>query len=96
VRTWTLGIVHHRAIDALRRSLVHDRRRSSDEGLEEHLEGAERTDAEAARREETRIVRDAMEALPAEQSHVIELAYFGGFTHTEIAEVEGFERHLAS
>src|SRR3954470_6682177 len=31
VRTWILGIVHHRAIDALRRSTVHDRRRTSDE-----------------------------------------------------------------
>src|SRR5436190_16674343 len=44
VRTWVLGIVHHRAIDALRRSTVHDRRRTSDEGIEERLEAAERTD----------------------------------------------------
>jgi RNA polymerase sigma-70 factor (ECF subfamily) len=29
VRTWVLGIVHNRAIDALRRSMVHDRRRAS-------------------------------------------------------------------
>ena len=34
VRTWVLGIVHNRAIDALRRSMVHDRRRASDEGIE--------------------------------------------------------------
>ena len=40
VRTWVLGIVHHRAIDQLRRSTVHDRRRASDEGLEERLESA--------------------------------------------------------
>jgi len=31
VRTWILGIVHNRAIDQLRRSVVHDRRRASDE-----------------------------------------------------------------
>ena len=31
VRTWILGIVHHRAIDALRRNLVHERRRASAE-----------------------------------------------------------------
>jgi RNA polymerase sigma-70 factor (ECF subfamily) len=37
VRTWVLGIVHNRAIDALRRSMVHDRRRASDEGIEERL-----------------------------------------------------------
>src|SRR3954449_7435158 len=30
VRTWVLGIVHHRAIDALRRNVVHDRRRGGD------------------------------------------------------------------
>jgi RNA polymerase sigma-70 factor (ECF subfamily) len=87
VRTWVLGIVHNRAIDALRRSLVHDRRRTSDEGLEERVESGERTDVEVARRDEAREVREALRALPAEQSRVIELAYFGGFTHTEIASM---------
>jgi RNA polymerase sigma-70 factor (ECF subfamily) len=87
VRTWVLGIVHHRAIDALRRATVHDRRRSSDEGIEERFEAPERTDVEAARREEAGTVRGAMESLPADQCQVIELAYFGGFTHTEIAEM---------
>jgi len=85
VRTWVLGIVHHRAIDHLRRAGVHARRRADDEGLEERFEAAERTDAEVARREEARIVRSAIDTLPAEQVQVIELAYFGGFTHTEIA-----------
>ena len=89
VRTWLLGIVHNRAIDALRRSFVHEKRRASDEGLEERLESRERTDNEVARREEAATIRSAMDALPAEQSHVIELAYFGGFTHTEIAEILG-------
>jgi RNA polymerase sigma-70 factor (ECF subfamily) len=87
VRTWVLGIVHHRAIDQLRRSSVHDKRRASDEGLEERLESGERTDAEVARREEAASIRSAMDTLPADQSHVIELAYFGGFTHTEIAGI---------
>ena len=85
VRTWVLGIVHHRAIDALRRSFVHERRRASDEGIDERLETGERTDVEVARREESDTVRAALGHLPSEQSQVIELAYFGGFTHTEIA-----------
>jgi RNA polymerase sigma-70 factor (ECF subfamily) len=85
VRTWVLGIVHHRAIDALRRATVHDRRRAGDEGIEERFEARERTDAEAARREEAGTVRSALGSLPADQCQVIELAYFGGFTHTEIA-----------
>src|ERR671929_1011118 len=87
VRTWILGIVHNRAIDALRRSLVHARRRASDEGIEERFEAKERTDAEAARRSEAGEVRAALEVLPDDQLKVIELAYFGGFTHTEIAEM---------
>ncbi len=87
VRTWVLGIVHNRAIDSLRRTVVHDRRRASDEGIEERFETGERTDVEVARREEAHEVRSALRALPAEQSRVIELAYFGGFTHTEIASM---------
>jgi RNA polymerase sigma-70 factor (ECF subfamily) len=87
VRTWVLGIVHHRAIDHLRRAVVHNRRRASDEGMEERFEAPERTEAEVARRDEARTVRSAIGTLPADQCQVIELAYFGGFTHTEIAEM---------
>jgi RNA polymerase sigma-70 factor (ECF subfamily) len=87
VRTWILGIVHNRAIDALRRAFVHDRRRASDEGLEERFAAPERTDVEVARRDEAREVRDALAELPTEQSRVIELAYFGGYSLIEIASM---------
>src|SRR3954453_17546217 len=87
VRTWILGIVHHRAIDALRRSSVHSRRRSGDETRAGRLEAPDRVDEDVARRDEAAIVRSAMEVLPSEQLQVIELAYFGGFTHVEIAEM---------
>jgi RNA polymerase sigma-70 factor (ECF subfamily) len=87
VRTWVLGIVHHRAIDFLRRATVHSKRRASDEGMEERFEAPERTELEVARRDEAQTVRDAMDQLPSDQRQVIELAYFGGFTHTEIAEM---------
>ena len=87
VRTWVLGIVHNRAIDSLRRATVHSKRRADDEGLAEKLEAGERTDVEAARREEAQTVRTAMDTLPTEQSQVIELAYFGGFSHSEIADM---------
>jgi RNA polymerase sigma-70 factor (ECF subfamily) len=85
VRTWILGIVHHRAIDALRRSMVHDKRRASDKGIEERFEAKERTDVQAVRHEEATEVRSALATLPEEQSKAIELAYFGGFSHSEIA-----------
>jgi RNA polymerase sigma-70 factor, ECF subfamily len=87
VRTWVLGVVHHRAIDALRRNLVHDRRRVEGEGLAERQEAPELTDVEAARREEARNVRTALDTLPEDQCQVIELAYFGGFSHSQIADV---------
>ncbi len=87
VGTWVLGIVHNRAIDALRRATVHDSRRASDEGIEERFAAAERTDDEVARRDAASEVRTALDGLPSDQQKVIELAYFGGFTHTEIAEM---------
>jgi RNA polymerase sigma-70 factor (ECF subfamily) len=85
VRTWALGIVHNRAIDALRGRTVRERGRVDGEGIAERLVAPERTDVEFARRDEAREVRDALEQLPDEQSRVIELAYFGGMTHVEIA-----------
>jgi RNA polymerase sigma-70 factor (ECF subfamily) len=87
VRTWVLGVVHNRAIDALRRRTVRERGRVEEEGIAERLVAPERTDVEAARRDEAREVRDALDELPDEQSRVIELAYFGGLTHVEIASM---------
>jgi len=87
VRTWTLGIVHNRAVDALRRSGVHERRRASDEGIEETVEADQRTDAQAIENSTSLEIRGAIDELPNEQRRVIELAYFGGFTHAEIASM---------
>jgi RNA polymerase sigma-70 factor, ECF subfamily len=89
VRTWVLGIVHHRAVDSLRRNLIHERRRSHGVEQAEEQEAPELTEVEAARREEARMVRRALDSLPDEQCRVIELAYFGGFTHTQIADALG-------
>jgi RNA polymerase sigma-70 factor (ECF subfamily) len=90
LRTWLLGIVHHRAVDALRRS-GNDGRRRVDLPVEEmDFEDSEVSVAgEVIERDRAGVVRDAMTDLPAEQSKVIELAYFGGFTHTEIADMLG-------
>jgi RNA polymerase sigma-70 factor, ECF subfamily len=87
VRTWMLGIIHNRAIDALRRAAVHDRRRGGDDSTAERIEARERTDVEAVRRVEAQATRRALDTLPPDQVKVIELAYFGGFTHTEIAQM---------
>jgi RNA polymerase sigma-70 factor (ECF subfamily) len=87
VRSWVLAVVHHRAIDALRRGVVRDGRAGGEGGVAEHVASAENTEAEVVRRDEARNVRSALQELPSEQRQVIELAYFGGFTHTEIAEM---------
>ena len=89
VRSWVLGVVHNRAIDALRRHLARDSRNVADDGIIERMAAPELTDAEAARREESQAVRGALSELPSEQRQVIELAYFGGFTHSQIAEMLG-------
>jgi RNA polymerase sigma-70 factor (ECF subfamily) len=89
VRSWVMGVVHNRAIDALRRHVARDSRDVADEGIAERLPAPELTEVEVARREESDAVRGALGALPSEQRQVIELAYFGGFTHSQIAEMLG-------
>ena len=89
LRSWLLSVVHNRAIDWLRRSAVHTKREVDAEGIEERKAAPELTDVEAFRREEAQTVRSAMERLPQDQLRVVELAYFGGFTHSQIAEMLG-------
>ena len=42
---------------------------------------------QAIQADEARSVREARRTLPEQQGRVIQLAYFGGFTHTQIAEM---------
>lgn len=85
VRSWVLGVVHNRAVDAFRSGAVRAGRDVSDDSLAERMAAPDRTEAQVTKRDEAREVRAALTELPAEQQKVIELAYFGGFTHTEIA-----------
>jgi len=87
VRSWVLSVVHNRAIDALRRQGSRDSHDVPDDGIAERFSAPDRTDAEAERRDDARRVRSALGELPPDQRQVIELAYFGGFTHTQIAEM---------
>jgi RNA polymerase sigma-70 factor, ECF subfamily len=88
VRSWTLGIVRNKAIDALRAGAGRAPKLAFDDDsvLEQH-ESGDRTDREALRRETAGEVRAALGELPGEQSKVIQLAYFGGFSQTEIARM---------
>jgi RNA polymerase sigma-70 factor, ECF subfamily len=85
VRSWVLGVVHNRAIDAFRRDVVRTGRDVSDEGAAERTPAPQSTEGEVQRRDEARQVRGALEDLPPDQRQVIELAYFGGFSHSQIA-----------
>ena len=87
VRAWVLRATHNRAIDAFRRTSAKDGRNVTDDGVAERVEANERTDEEVERREDVRQVRAALDAIPRDQRQVIELAYYGGFTHTQIAEM---------
>jgi RNA polymerase sigma-70 factor (ECF subfamily) len=89
VRTWLLGIVRNRAIDLLRRDVLEAPRLAFEDQMSEQGIAREETDAEALRREAARQVRGALKVLPADQLRVIELAYFGGLTHSQIAQMLG-------
>jgi RNA polymerase sigma-70 factor (ECF subfamily) len=90
VRTWMLGIVRNRAIDALRSKAGRAPKLDfDDDSILEHRPAEELTDSEALRRETAQEVRGALGELPGEQSKVITLAYFGGFSHSEIAGMLG-------
>lgn len=90
VRSWVLGIARNRAIDFLRsRAGRAPKLDFDDDTVLEQRAAAERTEEEALRRETAGELRGALGELPGEQSKVIELAYFGGFSHSEIAEILG-------
>jgi RNA polymerase sigma-70 factor (ECF subfamily) len=85
VRAWVLGIARNRAIDVLRQNVASEVSRADDRSVEDVLEASDRTDGEVRRREHARELLAALDDLPPEQSCVITLAYYGGYTHTEIA-----------
>ena len=90
VRSWTLSIVRNRAIDALRSKAGKAPKLTfDDDAILESRPAEERTEDEAMRHETATEVRGAISHLPGEQSKVIELAYFGGFSQSEISRMLG-------
>jgi RNA polymerase sigma-70 factor (ECF subfamily) len=87
VRSWILSVVHNRAVDTFRREATRGALQVGDEGLAERLPSGDLIEADAERRDDAGRVRGALRDLPDDQREVIELSYFGGFTHQEIAEM---------
>lgn len=88
VRTWLLSIVHHRAIDAVRRRRPTTELPETEAGLPESLTMPD-TWAEVSRRLDREDVLSALGQISDVQREAVELAYFGGLTQTEIAERTG-------
>jgi RNA polymerase sigma-70 factor, ECF subfamily len=86
VRCWILSITHNRAIDQIRRSRRHDDRQIHDDALAEQMPGADSTDADALRRIDADDTGRALRALPDTQRAVIELSFYSGYSHAEIAD----------
>ena len=90
LRTWLLTLVRNRSIDALRRRRArpaHDQGVSQD--VVEKIEAPERTEEQVLATQENDQARRYLAELPPEQREVIGLAYFAGYTQTEIAAKVG-------
>jgi RNA polymerase sigma factor (sigma-70 family) len=80
--TWILTLVHRRAVDLVRRE---ERRRA--DSLEQATEqGGNAADEEAWLHLQRERVQEALRQLPDQQREALELAYYGGFTQSELAE----------
>lgn len=83
LRTWLMTVARNRSIDLLRR------RKFTDSPEDVVLASSFNLAAEAERHGMVEKVRQALAKLPCEQQHSMELAFFEGLTHAEIAEKTG-------
>lgn len=86
VRTWVLSIVHNQGIDQLRSTAS---RRRTHEKVESQAPASQPSEAfgETWRNSQRDQIRAALKTLPPEQLKILELAYYSGYTHAEIAEL---------
>jgi RNA polymerase sigma-70 factor (ECF subfamily) len=90
VRSWLLGLTHHKAVDFVRRETAQQRQQNA-QAAQQALDPPTGEDPAATAwtgiRAET--VRTALAELPENQRQVLALAYFGGYTQQEIAQLTG-------
>lgn len=83
---WLTTLAHRRAVDRVRSEQAH-RDRHERAATTEHQPAFDVVADEVATRAEHRLVREALDALTARQREAVELAYFGGRTYRDVAEV---------
>jgi RNA polymerase sigma factor (sigma-70 family) len=91
VRGWLLGLVHHKAVDLVRKETAQQRRQAA-HAVQQALDppaAAPDPAAEAWAGIQAEQVRAALAELPEPQRHALALAYFGGYTQREIAQLTG-------
>jgi RNA polymerase sigma factor (sigma-70 family) len=81
--TWVLTLVHRRAVDLVRRE---NRRRAESLSDDADYAASDSAEDDAWLRLERERVQDALRKLPDQQREALELAYYGGFTQSELAE----------
>jgi RNA polymerase sigma-70 factor (ECF subfamily) len=88
VSTWLLSVTHHKAVDVVRRE-SRRRKAASDDALMEIAATGPGPEDEAWRLLRAERTRAAIAELSAEHREVLLLAYYGGYTQTEIARLTG-------
>jgi RNA polymerase sigma-70 factor (ECF subfamily) len=89
LRTWLITAVRNRSIDTLRGRGAHERRERE---LKPELQAVGPTSdpwRDVSLSLERTAIREGLKSLPVEQRQVVELAYFGGYSHGEIADIAG-------
>jgi RNA polymerase sigma-70 factor (ECF subfamily) len=89
VLAWLAVMTRHRAIDRLRQSNVRRTREIPVEAAAEAASGSPAPEAETILEQRRRLIREAMGTLAPEQREPIELAFFSGMSHSEVAETLG-------
>jgi RNA polymerase sigma factor (sigma-70 family) len=89
VSTWLLSITHHKAVDSVRKESNRRKRTAGEQTLLEVAAAGPGPDEEAWTRLRAERTRAALRLLPAEQREVLLLAYYGGYTQREIADMTG-------
>jgi RNA polymerase sigma-70 factor (ECF subfamily) len=89
VSTFLLSVTHHKAVDAVRREGNRRKRLAGEQALLEVAAIGLGPDDETWQRLRAERTREALRLLPAEQREVLLLAYYGGYTQREIADLTG-------